>query len=78
MTARVTLIAIISKLHKLNCRIVSYFFSSVTSCCRRIKCLIMIYPRLAEENNFVELWFEAMVPLYVLPGNTFCVIVDDD
>jgi hypothetical protein len=33
---------------------------------------------LADKNNFVEPWFEAMIPLYVFPGDTFHVIVDNE
>jgi hypothetical protein len=33
---------------------------------------------LAEKNNSDEHWFETTVPLYVFPGDTFCVIVDDE
>jgi len=33
---------------------------------------------LAEENSFVEPWFQAMVSLYVFPGDSFRVIVDDE
>ena len=33
---------------------------------------------LAEENNFVEPWFQAMVSLYVFPGDSFRIIVDNE
>ena len=33
---------------------------------------------LAEENNCDEYWFEITVILYAFPGDTFCVINDDE
>jgi hypothetical protein len=76
-TARIThLIAIISKKHVLRSRVVSFFFFYCYILLQKHKMSDNgILQTLAEENNFVEPWSEAMVHLYVFPGETFICIV---